>query len=218
MSDIIQNLEKLNRKERYFLVRTALGDGAFKLGPSFRDTLRVRFSLDIPGDAFVAMDYHLNWIFAAAVMAFSEPVQGRIYNNKLGLYDGTQEDVDLLVAFKDISGLDHIIMLEAKGVEAYDNKQFEHKMERFRSIFGQNGRRFASVRPHFGLMSPHEPKHLRSDVCPSWLKLDGKLPWLPMQIPERLALFGCDRDGRADKKRKFWTLRHEQVRRSHPNR
>ena len=217
MSSMIPNLEKLNRKERFFLVSTALGGGTFKLGLSFRDTLRRQFSLEIPDDAFVAMDYHLNWIFAAAALAFAEPVHDSIYDNKSGTYDGTQEDIDLLVAFEDISGLDHIIMLEAKGVGAYDNEQFAHKMERFRSIFGENGCRFAKVRPHFGLISPHEPKQLRTDLCPSWLKLNGQIPWLPMQIPERLALFGCDYHGKRDKKREFWTLRREQVRRTQPH-
>jgi hypothetical protein len=211
MSALISNLEKLNRKERFFLIQTALGDGTFKLGRLFLEKLRSKFGLHIPDNAFIAMDYHLNWIFAAASLSFSNPVHDNIYDNAEGIVDGTQEDVDLLIAFEDNSGLNQLIMLEAKGVGAYDNKQFAHKMDRFSSIFGKDGRRFDKLRPHFGLMSPHHPVHLRSKICPSWLKIDEEIPWIHMPIPERLALFGCDEDGKPDKKRKFWTLRREQM-------
>jgi hypothetical protein len=144
----------------------------------------------------------------AAALAFDKPVHDKIYDNKEGIVDGTQEDVDLLVAFED-SGLTHVIMLEAKGVGAYDNSQFKHKMDRLRSIFGETGSTFAKVKPHFGLISPHEPKHLDpdGDVCLSWLKVNGKVPWLRMQIPERLALYGCDYQGKSDNERRFWTTR-----------
>jgi hypothetical protein len=216
MSAMITNLEKLNRKERFFLIRTALGHDTLKLGQSFRDVLISKFHLNVPDDAFVATDYHLNWIFAAAALTFGQPVHDHIYDNRDGTVDGTQEDVDLLVAFEDDSGLNHLIMLEAKGVGAYDNKQFAHKMKRLTRIFGKDGCRFARVRPYFGLMSPREPRHLRCDVCPSWLKIDGKIPWLPMLIPERFVLFGCDERGRPDRKREYWTVSCERVSGSSP--
>jgi hypothetical protein len=103
------------------------------------------------------------------------------------------------------------ISSNAKGVGAYDNKQLAHKMERFACIFGNNGCRFAKIRPHFGLISPHKPRHLDCDVCPPWIRENGEIPWLHMNIPERLVLFGCDEGGRPDQKREFWTLRREQV-------
>jgi hypothetical protein len=211
MSDLISNLEKLNRKERFFLIRKTMGDNAFILGRSFLDELRSKFGFYVPNDAFVAMDYHLNWIFAAMSLSFCKPVRDNIYDNKDGTVDGTQEDIDLLIAFDDNSGLTQLIMLEAKGVGAYDNDQLAHKMGRFKCIFGKDGRRFPKVKPHFGLMSPHEPRHLHGEVCPSWLRVNEETPWIRMPIPERLVLFGCDEDGGPDQKRDFWTLRREQM-------
>lgn len=212
MSSMIENLDKLNRKERFFLVGMALGKRKFELVSSFQQTLSSKFGISVPDTAFAAMDYHLNWIFAAAAMTFHQPQRARVYSNVGDIVDGTQEDVDLLVAFEDAMGINHLIMLEAKGVGAFDNKQLKHKMERFDAIFGADGLRFGDkVRPYFGLVSPHKPRNLHVDACPDWLRVDGSIPWFEMPIPERLVLFGCDERGTANKDRKFWTVRREQV-------
>jgi len=208
MSAMIDNLEKLNRKERFFLIGMVLGNSKFKLDPMFRQRLSTKFNVVIPDTAFVAMDYHLNWIFAAAALTFSSPESGRIYENASGTIDGTQEDVDLLVAFEDASGLSHLIMLEAKGVTAFSNSQFEHKINRFKSIFGETGDRWAEIKPYFGLVSPRKSKRLHYDLCPAWLKVGDKIPWFEMSIPsDRLTVFGCDEKGRPNKERAFWTIR-----------
>lgn len=208
MSAMIDNLEKLNRKERFFLIGMVLGNPKFKLDPMFQQRLSTKFNVVIPDTAFVAMDYHLNWIYAAAALTFSSPESGRIYENASGAIDGTQEDVDLLVAFEDVSGLSHLIMLEAKGVTAFSNSQFEHKINRFKSIFGETGDRWAEIKPYFGLVSPRKPKGLHYDLCPAWLKVGDKIPWFEMSIPsDRLTVFGCDEKGRPNKERAFWTIR-----------
>ena len=208
MSAMIDNLEKLNRKERFFLIGMALGNPKFKLNPIFRQRLNTKFNVVIPDTAFVAMDYHLNWICAAAALTFSSPESGRIYENASGAIDGTQEDVDLLVAFEDASGLNHLIMLEAKGVTAFRNRPFAHKIDRFRSIFGETGDRWPQIKPYFGLVSPRKSKGLRYDLCPAWLKVGDKIPWFEMPIPsDRLTVFGCDEKGRSNKERAFWTIR-----------
>ena len=208
MSTFIDNLDKLNRKERFFLIGMTLGTPSFKLDRIFRQKLSEEFSVVIPDNVFVAMDYHLNWIYAAAALTFSNPVRDKIFDNKSGIIDGTQEDVDLLVAFEDASGICHLIMLEAKGVTAFSNRQFKHKMDRFRSIFGENGKRFLMVKPYFGLVSPRKSTGLLYDLCPSWLKHGDDMPWLEMSIPQdRLTVFGCDEHGRPSQKRAFWAVR-----------
>lgn len=208
MSAMIDNLGKLNRKERFFLIGMVLGNPKFKLDPMFRQRLSTKFNVVIPDTSFVAMDYHFNWIYAAAALTFSSPESGRIYENASGAIDGTQEDVDLLVAFEDSSGLNHLIMLEAKGVTAFSNNQFVHKINRFKSIFGETGDRWAEIKPYFGLVSPRKSKGLHYALCPAWLMVDDKIPWFEMSIPsDRLTVLGCDEKGRPNKERAFWTMR-----------
>jgi len=208
MSAMIDNLEKLNRKERFFLIGMVLGNPKFKLDPMFQQRLSTKFNVVIPDTAFVAMDYHLNWIYAAAALTFSSPESGRIYENASGAIDGTQEDVDLLVAFEDVSGLSHLIMLEAKGFTAFSNRQFAHKMDRLKSIFGEKGNRWPEVKPYFGLISSRESGKIKTDICPSWLKVEGKIPWFEMSLPNnRLILYGCDKLGRPNQERAFWTVK-----------
>ena len=208
MSSFIGNLERFNRKERYFLIGMALGNREFRLDPAFRVRLGNKYSLTIPGTAFVAMDYHLNWIFAAAALSFDTPLQGNIFSNKTGIVDGTQEDVDLVVAFEDSSGINHVIMLEAKGFTSFNNRQFEHKMNRIKDIFGEDGQRWQAIKPYFGLVSPRKSSKLRVEECPSWSKVEGTLPWFEMPLPDnRLILYRCDERGRQDKECALWTVK-----------
>jgi hypothetical protein len=215
MLSMIDNLERLNRKERFFLIGRVLGNPNFRMDAKFRTELGSAFHLDVPEDAFVAMDYHLNWIYAAAVLTFSTPEGDRIYDNGGKFIDGTQEDVDLLVAFTDKSNTSHLIMLEAKGVTAFSNKQFRHKMDRFKIIYGDNGQLWQNqVKPYFGFISPRRPQRLLLDKCPLWLKVDNEIPWLELPIPgNRLAVFGCDEAGEPNEERAFWTIRNEMTRR-----
>lgn len=208
MTTMVDNLRKLNRKERFFLIGMALGNPEFKLDSSFRRSLSIEFNVTIPDNAFVAMDYHLNWIYAAAALAFGPPGSGPVYENPDRAVDGTQEDVDLLVAFEGASGLSHLIMLEAKGVTAFNNRQFQHKMGRFRSIFGEAGYRWPRIKPYFGLVSPRKPNGLRYDLCPAWLTVGAQIPWFTLSLPsDRLTVLGCDKNGRPNKERAFWTTR-----------
>jgi len=211
MSSVIDNLEKLNRKERFFLIGTALGNPNFRLDAKFRIELGNKFRLDVPENAFIAMDYHLNWIFAAAALTFGASVKDRIYDNRGQFIDGTQEDIDLLVAFTDKSNITHLIMLEAKGVTAFSNMQFKHKIARFMKIYGDDGRLWwPNIKPYFGLISRREPQRLQLDKCPSWLKVDGQIPWFEIPIPRnRLTVFGCDETGAPNAKRAFWTVKQE---------
>jgi len=208
MISFINNLERLNRKERYFLIGMALGNPEFKLNSEFRQKLSEKYCLAVPDTAFVAIDYHLNWIFSAVALAFDSPVRDNIFNNKGGIIDGTQEDVDLLVAFEDKSSMNHVIMLEAKGFTAFSNRQFTHKMDRLKSIFGEKGNRWPKVKPYFGLISSRESGKLKTNICPSWLKVEGRIPWFEMPLPNnRLILYGCDKLGRPNKERAFWTVK-----------
>lgn len=209
MPSVLENLERLNRKERFYLIGAALGNQSFRLASEFRQELSREFALTVPENAFVAMDYHLNWIYTACALAFEQPIQKRIYPNASGIVDGTQEDVDLVIAWQDTpSNIFPVVMLEAKGATPYSNAQFRHKVNRLCQVFGDDGKRWPHVTPYLGLMSPRPPKRLDYSVCPSWMKIGGKIPWLRMPIPtDRLVLFGCDNQGKPNQDRPFWTVR-----------
>ncbi len=60
MSALIEHLRLFNRKERFILLRHTLGVSTFRLDKGFRERLGGKLGLSIPGDAYVAMDYHLD--------------------------------------------------------------------------------------------------------------------------------------------------------------
>lgn len=213
MSILIDNLSKLNRKERFFLIGTALGNPEFKLDRLFRQKLSDEFGVAVPNTAYVAMDYHLNWIFAAVADAFRNPVRDHMHENKCKMIDGTQEDVDLLVAFENDLNLYHLIMLEAKAFTPFSNSQFKHKADRLRKMFGEGGEEFPQVKPHFGLMSPRPPEKLHLDACPPWFRVGNRIHWVEMKVPdERLILSGCDERGKPNQQRRYWKIRQGQCR------
>ena len=61
MNKLTNLLESLNRKERFFLVGDALGNRKFNLGDDYRNNLQKVTGLKIPSNAWVGMDYHINY-------------------------------------------------------------------------------------------------------------------------------------------------------------
>lgn len=205
MTEIIDNLRMFNRKERFFLVGMALGNPDFKLCRGFRQSIGQTFALDIPEDAFAAMDYHLDWIYASLFLSFNENPSG-MYANTESMIQATQEDIDFLVAYKDIDAC-HIIMLEAKGVMNFTNRQLLSKVRRLSDIFGANGKKWEGVIPHFAIISPQKPERIDSRSWPAWLKRDGEVTWIEMPIPDNLQrITRCDESGRPSISGTFWKV------------
>lgn len=75
---MIDHLRQLNRKERYFLIGLALGNPKFNLDKTFLKNLNSQFHTDIKRKIFVGVDYHLDWIFAAAELVNGTPFQDHI--------------------------------------------------------------------------------------------------------------------------------------------
>ena len=97
MSDLIDHLRSFNRKERFILLREALGEDTFCLDVGFRTRLGETIGEAIPADAFVAMDYHLDWLQMALYLAATPAPEWPVLND--GLVEANQQDIDLLVAF-----------------------------------------------------------------------------------------------------------------------
>jgi len=161
---LVDCLESFNRKERFFLVAEALGNRKFSLCAEFKKKLHKAFHLpEFSEDVFVAMDYHLDWLYAALVLAtggaerkaISNPIPDS--NPPSRIIQGNQEDIDLLVAFEAIDGVNHVLLLEAKVESPWDKEQLERKFQRLDAIFADiGGRKPGYVRPHFATVSADE--------------------------------------------------------------
>ena len=196
LSDTIDYMRLLNRKERFYLMQEALGNATFCLADCFRTKLEDCLSgspngdLSIPDHAFVAMDFHLDWIAMALHLAAEGPPPSRhrfplddISND--GLFFATQQDVDLLVAFRN-DATTHLVMIEAKGDTDWRNDQLDAKAERLCRIFTDDRSRAEQIAPHFVLMSPARPKFLTKKGWPSWMMRNGEPLWLPLPLPDEL--------------------------------
>ena len=204
MSDLIDLLEDLNRKERFHLIKQV--QGTFKASSDFRENLSQEVGIAIPGDAFAAMDYHLDWL-AAALRAYERGDSDKCFDNGRQEVKGTQEDIDLLVAFRERDGQYHIVLVEAKGDTAWGNTQMNSKANRLESIFGIRGDRYPKVTPHFCLMSPSLPEWLKDDKWPKWMQKEVGYFWLRLAFPESPhRVTRCDADGNPSAKGKYFRI------------
>ena len=192
---LVDRLKSFNRKERFILLHHVLGyeEDSFCLGDRFHEELARELDLHVPDDAFVAMDYHIDWL----QMAISHP-QGIVYNK--GLVDGNQEDIDLLIAFQSRSRT-HVVLVEAKGDTSWNNKQLKSKAARFRRVFGEDRDSSCDVLPHFVLMSPKKCKGIKTRCWPAWMKDNhGEPYWLPLSMRDDLwKPVRCRKDGKTDR-------------------
>ena len=140
---MMEALMAFNRKERYHLICEAVIGGQMQLNEGFRKSLKEESGIEIPVDAFVAMDYHLDWISAAVQLATNNisaqdaAQSSEDFSNRLSGSDdvlsGNQEDVDLLVAF--LSGKKiYLILVEAKADSGWTSKQLKSESKRLKAI------------------------------------------------------------------------------------
>ena len=181
---VIQNLRRFNRKERYYLIGAALGNPEFKMGKSFRDRLQKCLDLTVPKNAFAAMDYHLDWIYASLCISATVEQPSYYPLHDAEEIEGNQRDVDFLIAYES-GGICHIVMVEAKGVLSFSNSDLKRKAERLKVIWGDDGRRWCNVEPHFVIASPSKPSKLNYEGWPRWM-LCQKDQWLRLPITEDL--------------------------------
>jgi hypothetical protein len=201
MNDLLNLLESLNRKERFFLVGNALDNKSFSLGACYRSELEKHAGVKIPDDAWVAMDYHLDWIAAAAHLATTKNIHSaRLDNPGQHIVRGNQEDVDLIVGFGTQANTT-LILIEAKGHTAWSKTQMDSKVKRLGEIFGTDVFVNPSIKPILVLTSPKCPsKKLGTKEWPEWMTNNGGPRWMPMTMPKRRQLIRCDENGKSNAK------------------
>jgi hypothetical protein len=207
-SKLVETLAQFNRKERYWLLRNALGQStdpkavpdAPPLSDEFRARLRRQLELEIPSNAWWAMDYHLDWLYAATVLLRGK--QQPAYSNELSRtgtkgIQGNQEDIDFLIAFDKT-----LILIEAKGDTPWSNEQLSSKWNRLQHIFGELGENFKPM-PELDnvvylLMSPRGIEAVKVGDLNHYV-------WLQLAMDEKLLkVTRCTEDGTVNRSGEFW--------------
>ena len=198
MHPVLTWLERLNYKERYYLLQRVTG--GITLGEDMRQTLNKAFQVEVPRKVAVYIDYHLDWLHAALEAAKSGAADGGTFSNSAGVATGTQRDADLLVAFEGVDAV-HLLMLEAKLKGGWNPGQLAGKLNRLTRIFGNTGGLYKDqgIRPHFGLVSPDQPPKKLNNGRPGWMMVNGSLPWVPMPASNRYVVYRSDEKGRRRK-------------------
>lgn len=210
---VIENLRSFNRKERYYLVGLALGNTDFKLGSSFREELGRMIGIAVPQESFCAMDYHLDWIYASLYLPSSR--NQMVFRQADKKLNENQQDIDLIIAFEK-DEICNIILVEAKGVSNWTNKQLKYKADSLRTIFGDNGDKWRNVVVHFIIASPSKPQKLDVTSWPSWMISNGDCQWMKLELPEKLLKIArCDEGGNVNKEGSHWKIIPEKVRLEH---
>ncbi len=183
MSALIKHLQDFNRKERFILLREALGADTFTLGDDFRERLRTTIDVAIPPDAFVAMDYHLDWLQMALYFAATPSPPSPIPNDDL--FMANPEDIDLLVAF-DGDDTTHIVLIEAKMETGWITEQLDSKAQRLGRIFGAGRPGADLATPHLVLASPKKSERALASAWPESLARRGAPRWMVLPRPPGL--------------------------------
>jgi hypothetical protein len=130
----------------------------------------------------------------------------KIYPNEGRVIKAQQEDVDWLIAFED-AGVTHVILIEAKGVTGWTNKQMTSKANRLKDIFGNEGNFWPGVVPHFVIMSPKRTAGLEMKKWPQWMAPNGNVGWIQLEVLEGLQrVVRCNEQGGEDKGGSFWKV------------
>lgn len=209
----IENLKQFNIKERFNLLSNVLSReiDALRLAEKFVENLKNIKDITIPElpepkEIYVALDYHLDWLYASLFLV-KNSIDDKPFKNNGQIKRNTQ-DIDLLLAYPDTQNhkLTNLILIEAKAYSPWKNSQIQAKLNRLRRIFNEYQ---DDVNPLFIFCSPKEPKRLKTDDFPEWAKDEnGKFYHLRFEIPDFLKkIYRCDDKGRNNEHGEYWTIR-----------
>jgi len=179
--DLVEALKSFNRKERFWLIRNALGPASETLDEAFRRRLQQAIGVEVPATAWWAMDYHLDWLVGALTMLARGDAAFASHPNDQRLVCGNQEDMDLVVAFDRT-----LVLIEAKGDTAWSNEQFQGKVKRLEGLQAA-GLMPSPLRLFFVLTSPRPPVGLvpkEGTRWSPWMCDDQERPlFFPLEMP-----------------------------------
>lgn len=203
VSSFVDSLRAFDSHERGILLQWAMG-ADFALSSRLRTDLGRALRLDVPDRAFVAMDYTLDWLYAATLQFTSPDAQMPLPWPADGMLRASIEDIDLVVAWQDERP--RLVLLEAKGFTGWTNKQLLSKVTRLGAIFDERLR--AAIDVHLVLVGPKYSHGVDTSSWPLWLLNEKRYHFLTIPSPgDRFAVQRCLADGSATKN--GWT--HWQV-------
>jgi hypothetical protein len=195
VSPLVQKIRAFDSHERGLLLAWAVG-GPLRLSEEKRSLIGATIDRRLPAEAFVAMDYTLDWLYAATQWYLhpevAKPLQPTPWPDGDAL-TASPEDVDLLIAWED-HGRPHLILLEAKGFTGWRNAQMLHKARRLDVIFdGDLADRFDV---HFLLVGPAASAGLDMTGWPEWMTPGRRVRFVEMPDPgSRFAVQRCNEVG-----------------------
>lgn len=207
--NLVKALARFNRKERYWLIRNALGPSSARLDDAFLYKLKLAIGKEVPPDAWWAMDYHLDWLIGALSLVADEDDDKSVHQvrpNSLNFVTGSQEDMDLVVAFDKV-----LVLIEAKGESAWSNSQFNSKVARLEAMRNA-GLLPESITVFLVVMSPDAPVKLMARPDSPWQTwvcgADGSLRHIPLTMDEKLLkVTRCDEvSAQPDSKGTSWKI------------
>ncbi len=207
-SPFVDALKAFDSHERGILLQWSTG-ADFRLSADLRGQLGETLEpLTVPATAFVAMDYTLDWMYAA-VRRYLEPQTAGPGKPHIwpqaGQLAASIEDVDLLIAWQDDQP--RLLLLEAKGFTGWDNSQLLRKVTRLGSIFGELEREAIDV--HFILVGPRHSAGVKTDAWPAWLLKEDRYHFIKIDDPgDRFAVQRCTEAGIPTKAQppEFWQV------------
>ena len=176
-SRLIENLRLLDSHERGLLLQWT-ADEPFRLGEPIRaEVARLTGSRPAP-DAFIAMDYTLDWLYAAVQRTVAaDEAWPRPWPDSDELA-ASQEDVDLLIAWDDQAGT-HLTLIEAKGFTGWSNRVMSRKTDRIEAIFHRR-----SASSSTSTLCLRDPRRVRPQ-CAGVADMDA--PGGPRTLPQHHA-------------------------------
>ena len=157
----VEMLKRFNAKERNFLMRYALCPGGRPvLSSTFLGNLLQALEaqgierLEGTRPVYFGMDYHLEWMLAALLLANGANA-GKIHDV---VEKGRIEDMDLIVVLERTDGSIVLALIEAKGAARFSMKQLTSKLKRLEPIAREVSETSGVITPAVILMSPAEFK------------------------------------------------------------
>jgi hypothetical protein len=205
INGLLDALRKFNAKERFYLVGQFLGNPEFKPKEDrladLEKLLKITEGTFVKAKKFCAMDYHLDWLNGALESAFLDKREGSLNEEESCKYriTGTQQDIDLLLAFETPGHRFYIVLVEAKGVSSFLPAQLESKLDRLDAIFFKNNQPRFDVEVHLVLAVPPEIQESVKSQWPENNKWKPKFIDLPIR-EDLLKITRTDDHGKPTKK------------------
>jgi hypothetical protein len=205
-------LSRFNAKERFALIQRVLGV-RFVPHADFLGEVLAKCEINAkPENVFCAMDFHLDWLYAALMcneLREDEPLP--LLADESGAFPvtGRQQDADFVMCFTErpanAATVTHLLLVEAKGVGSWDTNQMRSKLDQYRAMkpaFDRN----PNVRPRLVLMSPQNPipsttrQSAEFRAALDSFKDFGEVVWIELPVENTFSVVRCNKEGTPDGK------------------